>query len=304
VPDSKSIWIGNQTSYCAATADEPFAYARANGFDAFEWFPDKKPSGAGWSETDLKREQRRALREAARARNMRLSVHAPLEANPLEPGFRPLLLKDVELARDLGAALLNIHLHAERGLKAYVESLTWLVRQLAGTGLQLAIENTPLHPPEQFNELFARLHGLDLPRLHRVGMCLDLGHANLCAATRNDYLGYLDRLQPQVPIIHLHIHENWGDADSHLTLFTGPAGRDAAGVREFIGRMKRRGFIGSLILEQWPQPPSLLNQARDTLQRMWNAPPMSVPTPPRPTEVPDKMFMARLVPDTTSSGAR
>ena len=267
--NSNSICIGNQTAFCATTATEPFAYALENGFDAFEWFPDKKPSGVGWEEDDLGREQRRAIRETAEAQGVRLSVHARWEANPLELRSRPLLLKDVELSRNLGAALLNVRLYAENGLKAYVESITWLIRHLAGTGLQLSIENMPLTTPEQFNELFALLRDLEAPRANHVGMCLDLGHANLCAATHNNYLGYLDRLPPHVPIIHLHVHENWGDADSHLTLFTGPAARDDAGVRGFVGRMKQRGFSGSLILEQWPYPPSLLNQARDALLRMW-----------------------------------
>jgi hypothetical protein len=68
-----------------------------------------------------------------------------------------------------------------------------------------------------------------------------------------------------VPIIHLHLHENHGDRDSHLTLFTGPAGRDPAGLSALLERLARRGFSGSGILEQWPQPPELLVQARDRL---------------------------------------
>lgn len=298
----RSICIGNQTAFAADTPMQPFAHALASGFDAFEWFPDKKPRGAGWEEDDLSREQRRGICETAEARGMRLSVHARWGANPLDPGLRPLLLKDVELARDLGAALLNIHLHPEKGLKAYVESITWLIGHLAGTGLRLSIENTPLTAPEQFNELFKRLRNLDAAWAHHVGMCLDLGHANLWIGTRNNYLEYIDRLQPHVPVIHLHVHENWGDTDSHLTLFTGPAGRADASVRGFVGRMKRRGFSGSLILEQWPQPPSLLNQARDALLRIWNNEPPA-PTPVHPTAgaARDKSLLAAALADATGN---
>ena len=71
-------------------------------------------------------------------------------------------------------------------------------------------------------------------------MCLDIGHANLCQATRNQFLRYLDGLDPAVPIIHLHVHENFGDSDSHLTLFTGPAGVDDSGVRAFLERLRQR----------------------------------------------------------------
>ena len=61
------VHIGNQTSCWAATPLDPFEFALASGFDAFEWFPDKKP-GLGWDEADLSEELRAAIRDAARAR--------------------------------------------------------------------------------------------------------------------------------------------------------------------------------------------------------------------------------------------
>ena len=117
-----------------------------------------------------------------------------------------------------------------------------------------------------FNELFDRL-GSTVPELP-AGMCLDIGHANLCTATRNDYLGFLDQLAEFVPIIHLHLHENWGDADTHLPLFTGPAAADPSGVVGLLERLRARKYNGSAILEQWPDPPALLVNARDHLRRL------------------------------------
>jgi phosphoglucan,water dikinase len=257
------IRIGNQTSW-AAPPTEPFDYAVANGFDAFEWFPDKKP-GVGWDDGDLDSLQRQKIREAAQENGIRLSVHARWQANPLHPDASKLLHKDFELAKDLGAVLGNIHLYHEAGMESFVSAITPLIRQTAESGLQLSIENTPEQTPEQFNELFGRMRELKSVPAEHIGMCLDLGHANLCAATRNNYLGFLDRLNRDVPIIHLHLHENWGDSDTHLTLFTGPAGRDDSGIRAFVDRIQKRNFSGSIIFEQWPQPPSLLNQARDRL---------------------------------------
>ena len=99
-------------------------------------------------------------------------------------------------------------------------------------------------------------------------MCLDSGHANLFAGTRNDYLKFVDRLGDHVPILHWHAHENWGDCDSHLTLFTGPAGRDPTGLRMLVDRFLRRGYVGSIILEQWPSPPQLLVDAVQGLGRL------------------------------------
>jgi sugar phosphate isomerase/epimerase len=269
--EDSPIRIGNQTASAAADLMQPFHYALANEFDAFEWFPDKKPWGGGWEESDLSREERHAIRDVAKARNMRLSVHAHWEANPLKPEAHRILLKDLELAKDLGAALLNIHLYAEQGLAVYVDSIAWLLERLADAGIQLAIENTPLTSPEQFNELFARLGELDSVPTNQVGMCLDLGHANLYASTRNDYLGYFDQLDEMVPVNHLHVHENWGDSDSHLTLFTGPARTNPAGVCGFLERVLQRHYSGSIILEQWPHPPSLLSEARQRLKELISA---------------------------------
>jgi phosphoglucan,water dikinase len=277
----RMIPIGNQTACWAATPMTPFDYAVANGFDAFEWFPDKKP-GAGWDESDLDAARRQAIRETARVRGIRLSVHARWQANPLQPDSAPLFLKDIELACDVGAVLLNIHFYQEQGIAAYVEAIKPLIQQTAEAGLQLAIENTPYHSPEDFNELFARLRKLNSISTAHVGMCLDLGHANLCAATRNDFLKFFDRLDPQLPLIHLHLHENWGDRDSHLPLFTGPSGRDDSGISGLMERIQRRKFSGSIILEQWPQPPSLLNQARDRLNKLINESAARVETKSKP----------------------
>jgi sugar phosphate isomerase/epimerase len=104
-----------------------------------------------------------------------------------------------------------------------------------------------------------------------VGLCLDVGHANLCPATRNDYVGFLDALDPALPIVHVHLHENWGDTDQHLVLFTGPAARDDSGLRALVARLKRRAYHGVFILEQWPEPPDLLVMATERLGRLLEA---------------------------------
>jgi phosphoglucan,water dikinase len=264
------VFIGNQTSCWAASPTEPFDYAIAQDFDAFEWFPDKKP-GAGWDESDLDSRMRQLIRNSARAHGMRLSVHARWQANPLESDGHELLWKDLALALDLGAGLFNIHLIHEQGLSVFIQAILPLVRRTSEAGLRLSIENTPHHSPEQFNELFDRLRELDSVETGHVGMCLDLGHANLSSTTHNNYLGFCDRLTQQIPIIHVHLHENWGDADTHLPLFFGPSARDDSGIRGLLSRLKQRNFSGSFILEQWPHPPSLLNNARDRLLQLWKS---------------------------------
>ncbi|MBU6400709.1 MAG: sugar phosphate isomerase/epimerase [Verrucomicrobia bacterium] len=285
----RAIPIGNQTAFSALTPTQPFDYALARGFDAFEWFPDKKPDGRGWEASDLSAAQRHAIREVAQARGVRLSVHARCQAQPLEPPARRLLLEDLRLAKDLGAVLLNIHLSVTEGVAAYVQAITWLLDRSSDEGVDLAIENTPLTTPQDLNRLFAELRDLDSVPIGHVGMCLDLGHANLCPSTRNDYLDYVDQLDARVPIIHVHLHENWGDYDSHLPLFTGPAGVDPAGIRGFLKRLWRRHYTGSIILEQWPQPPALLDEARQRLIDWWRE---TSTEPARRATVPGRMQRA------------
>ncbi|MCP4577530.1 MAG: sugar phosphate isomerase/epimerase [Deltaproteobacteria bacterium] len=264
------IRIGNQTAFSASSITAPFRYAVVNGFDAFEWFPDKKESGEGWSEQDIGKKTRAFIRQLALDHDIILSVHAPWHANPLEREAYEVLFRNIKFAQDLGASLLNIHLSAEQGIDAYIKAITPLMKHLGKRNIRLSIENTPTTEPKDFNKLFEQLQN-DCPEdTAHVGMCLDPGHANLCKKTLNDYLKFIDLLDPKIPIIHAHMHENHGDYDSHLPLFTGPAGNDPSGIRGILDRLSKRGFSGAIILEQWPQPPSLLDEARGTLIEMLN----------------------------------
>jgi sugar phosphate isomerase/epimerase len=266
----KKIRIGNQTAFSAATPEEPFEYAVANGFDTFEWFPDRNESGEGWDISEIDTQARSHIRDRASKHDITLAVHASLLANPLEIETHGIIMKDIKFSQDIGAALMNMHLSVHCGIDDYIEAIMPVIGQIEKAGMKISIENTPLTTPEDFNRLFSVLQDMKMVKKGNVGMCLDVGHANLCNATHNDYLSFIDRLGDQVPIIHVHMHENYGDEDTHLPLFSGPAGTNSAGIRGLMKRLKNRNFSGSIILEQWPEPHSLLNNARDGLIRLWN----------------------------------
>ncbi len=272
---SQRIRIGNQTAISCAECLEPFTFALENGFDAFEWFSDKKVhadgTAAGWDEEDMDGPTRTWIREQGQTHDVRFTVHAPWQANPLHSGGVELLFRSLDFARDVGADLVNLHLYMDEGADSYVRSLTAVIRTAVKAGLRLSIENTPHTTPDDFNETFARLREVDLARPGTVGMCLDIGHANLCAPTRNDYIRYIDQLSSDVPLIHLHVHENFGDGDRHLTLFTGPSRENDSAVRAFLERLRRRTYRGAMILEQWPHPPELLVEAAQRLREMMPA---------------------------------
>lgn len=263
------IRIGNQTSFAAARPAAPFEFALEHGFDAFEWFPDRDEAGRGWDEGDFNGETRGEIRRVARQADISLSVHVPWWLDPAQAGSSSRFAALATFAQDLGATLVNVHLFLQAGLERYAASVTPLVQHLARVNISLAVENTTDTGPEHFNELFARLQRL-LPRqaADRVGMCFDLGHASLYAHTRNDYLAYLDRLEEHVPLVHVHAHENYGDRDAHLPLFTGPAALNPTGLEGFVDRLRARSFTGAIILEQWPDPPALLVQARQRLREL------------------------------------
>lgn len=255
------IRIGNQTAFSARSLTDPFEFALSHGFSAFEWFPDKKPDGGGWALSDIPDSLRQHIRQAGQ--HMALSVHAPWHANPLDPLAQDVFNQTIQFALDIGARLVNVHLFLEQGIEGYVKALWPVVEATRNCGLLLAIENTLFTRPDEFNALFRLLRRTG--GASHVGMCLDIGHANLCAATRSDYVGFLKRLDQQVPIIHLHAHENWGDADSHLALFTGPSAASSVGLEAVFAELARRGFNGAVIMEQWPEPADLLVQAHNRL---------------------------------------
>jgi sugar phosphate isomerase/epimerase len=278
-PTIPPIRIGNQTAISCAAPLEPFVFALRKGFTAFEWFADKKQNRDGrthgWDESDMSATTRFAIRRAGRTHDMRFTVHAPWQANPLHPEGDEVLARSIDFARDIGARLVNLHLYLDAGVEGYVSALLPVLAYAAQADVALSIENTPATTPEHFNQLFTCLHARQATANGAIGMCLDLGHANLCRATHNDFLRFLDDLSPQVPVIHLHIHENYGDADSHLPLFTGPSRSSDAGIRGFVERLHRRAYQGVMILEQWPTPPDLLTQAAvrlgTLLDREWHA---------------------------------
>ncbi|MBF0403734.1 sugar phosphate isomerase/epimerase family protein [Candidatus Magnetominusculus xianensis] len=255
--DKKYIRIGNQTAFSSPQGRLPFDFAINNGFDAFEWFSDKKSWGQGWDIEDATRQDRQLIKEQSTRHNIALSVHVPAEANPLFDNFSDIFNKHVEFACDVGASNINIHLFTEHGIESYMKSLIPLINITANARIQLSIENTTITGPDDFNRLFSML---PIQNARHVGMCLDIGHANIFHETRNDFLRYIDRLD--VPIVHIHAHENFGDRDSHMTLFTGPSQSNSLGLRGFSSIMKNRSFNGMIIMEQWPSPPELLINAR------------------------------------------
>src|SRR5579883_2225914 len=156
------IRIGNQTAISCTDTLEPFRFALQHGFDAFEWFADKKESSdgtiAGWDEPDMDADRRAWIREMGAAHDVLFTVHAPWQANPLDAGGNPLLIRSINFARDIGADLVNLHLYMEAGPEGFVQALKPVLRYATAANLRISIENTPRTTPEDFNQTFACLN--------------------------------------------------------------------------------------------------------------------------------------------------
>ncbi len=265
--------IGNQTALAASRPLEPFRFGLRHRFDAFEWFEDQRED-RGFAFAACDAACRRRLRDLGRRRGVVYTVHAALSANLADPDDKA-LGDAIGFARDLGAGIVVLHFPLEADPSEAAAGLTEWAERAGEAQVALAVENTPATSPQALNALFERAFApapgiapAPNPLAAHAGVCFDMGHANLHPDFRHDYIGYLDRIAPHVPLRHVHVHENHGDADSHLTLFTGPAATDPTGIHLLLERLHRRAYRGVLIMEQWPTPPTLLTRARDRLRRI------------------------------------
>jgi sugar phosphate isomerase/epimerase len=138
--DDMTIQIGNQTSY-RVPVSVPFEYALRNGFDAFEWFSDKKASG-GWCEDDMNGTERQQVRRAGEEHGVVFSVHAPHLADAADAEGARAICNSIAFAADIGAKLVNLHLFNRHGAQAFAEALGPLLGKAMEAGVRLSIENS------------------------------------------------------------------------------------------------------------------------------------------------------------------
>ena len=119
------------------------------------------------------------------------------------------------------------------------QALTASLRELEGASVPIVLENLVLTPndyvrgPQELHELTQR---------HGMRNCVDFGHAHV-EATRDGQTSieaYLNALGSDV--IHLHLHNNHGQADEHLATDTGTI--DYGAFRAYLA-----GFTGTICLE-------------------------------------------------------
>ena len=178
------------------------------------------------------------IAKALESKGLGFQVHAPIcDWNPaaMSDRLREASVKEtpapVAAASEMGARM--VPGLEERAVARAKESLRVMDRVVREYDLIVAIENMPAFPfflgrtAEQLADI---VDGTDL------GICFDIGHAN----TMGQIDAMIDTFGDR--IVNIHIHDNHGETDEHLTIGDGDI--DFAHV---IRRMS--GYRGNWIIE-------------------------------------------------------
>jgi sugar phosphate isomerase/epimerase len=136
------------------------------------------------------------------------------------------LLKTLKMAKKLGARLITIHGGHYRNEQESCRSVVMARESLKEvnpyfTDIKLCVENLPTTGhvndikkefPKGIGETSYMVKELD-----NVGICLDVGHANVV----EDVLVFYDVLKKSGKLWDFHLHDNLGDKDSHLEIGAG-----------------------------------------------------------------------------------
>ncbi|MCH3978408.1 MAG: sugar phosphate isomerase/epimerase [Candidatus Methanomethylophilus sp.] len=156
-------------------------------------------------------------------------------------------MSEMEAAVEFGAQCITVHPGIvnlamtdmrEKSIRASKDTMRLLDRAQTEYGVRLAIENMPDVPVMlgvKASELEEIVAGTDL------GICLDVGHANTSGQLDAMIDAFRDR------IVNVHIHDNNGKRDEHLTI--GDGSIDFPAVMKKLSFYKGRYIIESRNLE-------------------------------------------------------
>jgi sugar phosphate isomerase/epimerase len=163
------------------------------------------------------------------------------------PAFRPRAL-----VFHLGYEARHYSWGQERWLTRSAATWKELAALAARYGVTVMLENVYEAEPELFLEVLARANAPNLK------VCLDVGH--LLAFSTGDFPYWLKTLAPVIG--HLHLHDNHGDADSHLTLGSGKVP-----LKETLDYLAAQGRQPSITLE--PHQEGSLEPSLNYLATIW-----------------------------------
>ncbi|MCD6136276.1 sugar phosphate isomerase/epimerase [Candidatus Bipolaricaulota bacterium] len=215
----------------------------------------------GWDEPWLTEQLAREIAEAC-AGASHVSVHTRPEHWQWDPHG---LSDEVEFCSLIGASALILHPNSLgfEGTSPHPDfpGIRRLAAQARDLGVRLVLENTP-------NTMWALDLALDEigddPQETNLGICIDVGHAYISQdAGREPIRNYIERYKGQ--LVHLHLHDNFGDADDHLPLQEG-----SIDWQNLADTLKAIDYHGPAVLELQRQGDLLaaFTDARDYLRSL------------------------------------
>ncbi len=206
----------------------PFVRDAVDGFELQNYDRRGVVSSHDWEE--VVREHRR-LKEHLPGR---LAIHGPYAG--IDFGSRDCLLKEAvrrrmdlvyHMVADLRPDTLVLHTGCSDILVRFGLTDQWLdpaaafwqaeIDRYAVLGVRVVLENIAEEQPDAMIELARRVDN------RYFGLCLDVGHANLCSSIPPSE--WIRRMGGS--LMHVHLHDNNGERDEHLPLGRGTIDADA-----------------------------------------------------------------------------
>ncbi|MDD3594091.1 MAG: sugar phosphate isomerase/epimerase [Candidatus Gastranaerophilales bacterium] len=122
--------------------------------------------------------------------------------------------------------------------KNQIEFYKNYIKDLESENITAVLENTFEYAPESTLQIIEGVNSKNLKA------CLDLGHANINSPMPvNDWVEQLgDKL------VHVHMHNNYGDADNHLSVLNG-----TIDIKGFLDKLKEKNLNPNIVLEIFTQ---------------------------------------------------
>ncbi|MEA4978220.1 MAG: sugar phosphate isomerase/epimerase family protein [Methanomassiliicoccaceae archaeon] len=181
---------------------------------------------------------------------MTFSIHSPISDTNLAALTERMressiieMISTAEMASETGIKIITVHPGLSsmsvpgmesKAIEKAKKSMRTLDRTASEYGVTYAIENMPSYRPmigKTAAELNEIIEGTNL------SVCFDIGHANTMGQIDEMISAFKDR------IVNVHVHDNMGDDDSHLTV--GDGNVDFPKVMEAMSWYKGRYIIES-----------------------------------------------------------
>ncbi len=204
----------------------------------------------------------------AKAVPTRLAVHGPfigLAYNHndclLKTAIRKRLDMTFEMTRALKPDTLVLHTQYRSSFPKFEVEKLWAksvadfwrreIKRYATCGVRVVLENLEEPDPELMIEISDRVD-------HECfGLCLDTGHANIFSSLKLSQ--WVERMGQR--LMHIHVHDNKGDVDSHL-----PVGAGNIDFKDLFNAVRRITPQATVSLEVKEKPEVLITNLRKVLQ--------------------------------------